>query len=103
MQTIKFILANCPHQLSACHQAKAAYIDQALMSGTPYTHLGGKPVRSKKGLLRFKIGSDWRLIYRISATGHTPYALVSRQCFERELKRRRPINTRSYQSQEKHP
>ncbi len=103
MHTIRSILSSCPHQVSACHQAKALGIDQALNSGTPFTALGGKRVRCREGLLRFKLGSDWRLLYQITATGYAPCALVSRQCFERELKRRRPIKACNLLSQEKHP
>lgn len=101
MHTIHSILARCPHQVSRCHQAKAVIIDQALHAGTPFTALGGKRVRCREGLLRFKLGSDWRLLYQITATGYAPCALVSRQCFERELKRRRPIKAYNLQSQEK--
>ncbi|NNB29179.1 hypothetical protein [Pseudomonas fragi] len=102
MHNIQFILSCCQHQVSACHQARALSIDQALLSGTPFTALGGKRVRCREGLLRFKLGSDWRLLYQITATGYAPCALVSRQCFERELKRRRAIKACNLQSQEKH-
>ena len=101
MHNIQFILSCCQHQVSACHQARALSIDQALLSGTPFTALGGKRVRCREGLLRFKLGSDWRLLYQITATGYAPCALVSRQCFERELKRRRAIKACNLQSQEK--
>ena len=103
MHTIHSILASCPHQVSTCHQAKAQSINQALHAGTPFTALGGKRVRCREGLLRFKLGSDWRLLYQITATGYAPCALVSGQCFERELKRRRPIKACNFQSQERHP
>lgn len=102
MHNIQSILSCCQHQVSACHQARALSIDQALLSGTPFTALGGKRVRCREGLLRFKLGSDWRLLYQITATGYAPCALVSRQCFERELKRRRAITACNLQSQEKH-
>lgn len=69
MHNIQFILSCCQHQVSACHQARALSIDQALLSGTPFTALGGKRVRCREGLLRFKLGSDWRLLYQITATG----------------------------------
>ena len=103
MNTIESILTRCPHQIGTCHRAKALVIDQALLSGTPFTALGGKRVRCREGLLRFKLGSEWRLLYQITATGYAPCALVSRQCFERELKRRRPIKACNLQSQEKQP
>ena len=101
MHTIQAILSSCPHQVSACHKAKALDIDQALHTGIPFTALGGKRVRCREGLLRFKLGSDWRLLYQVVANGCVPCALVSRQCFERELKRRRVIKVCNLQSQEK--
>lgn len=101
MRTIQSILANCHHQISVCHQAKALNIDQALQAGTPFTALGGKRVRCCDGLLRFKLGCEWRLIYQATATGYLPCALVSRQCFERELKRRRACKAANLQPTEK--
>ena len=101
MHTIQAILSSCSHQVSACYKAKALDIDQALHAGIPFTALGGMRVRCREGMLRFKLGSDWRLLYQIAATGYVPCALVSRQCFERELKRRRAIKACNLQSQEK--
>ena len=101
MKTIQNILANCPHQVSPCHKAKAWKIDQSLRAGTPFTELGGKRVRCREGLLRFKIGSAWRLLYQTTASGYVPCALVSRQRLERELKRRRATQVCNLQSQEK--
>ncbi|MEH6800031.1 MAG: hypothetical protein V7681_12105 [Halopseudomonas sabulinigri] len=88
MQTIQSVLSSCPHQIKPCHQVKALSIHQALMSGMPFPALGGKRVRSRKGLLRFKLGANWRLLYRVTTHGYAPCALVSRQAFDRELKRR---------------
>ena len=102
MPTIHSILSNCRHQVSACHEAKALGIDQALRLGTPFTALGGKRVRCQKGLLRFKVGTDLRLLYESTGTGYAPFALISRQCFERELKRRRTIKPFNARSQEKY-
>lgn len=101
MHTIQSVLSCCRHQVKVCHQIKAIGIDQALSSGTPFTVLGGKRVRSREGLLRFKLGSEWRLLYHLTTTGYSPYALVSRQCFERELKRRRAIKTCTLQPLER--
>ena len=36
MHTIQAILSSCPHQVSACHKAKALDIDQALHAGVPH-------------------------------------------------------------------
>lgn len=91
MTTIQHILTTCPHQVSPCHQGKAIEIDQALQSGVPFTALGGKRVRCRNGLVRFKLGCDWRLLYMLSEHGYVPHSLVSRQCFDRELKRRRAL------------
>ncbi|MFP8966026.1 hypothetical protein ACKC9G_05555 [Pokkaliibacter sp. CJK22405] len=89
MNTIENVLSRCPHQVSLCHQHKALDIDHALQAGTSFTVLGGKRVRSCSHIVRFKLGYAWRLLYIIDAEGFHPLSLVSRQCFERELKRRR--------------
>jgi hypothetical protein len=91
MSTIEHLLATCAHQVSPCHQGKAIEIDQALRAGIPITALGGRRVRCRSGLVRFKLGCAWRLLYLTSAQGYVPHSLVSRQCFERELKRRRAL------------
>ncbi|WP_448646681.1 ParE family toxin-like protein [Pseudomonas mohnii] len=91
MSTIEHILANCPHQVSPCHQRKAIEIDQALRAGISFIALGGKRVRCRSGLVRFKLGCDWRLLYLTGVYGYFPHSLVSRQSLERELKRRRVL------------
>lgn len=88
MSTIEHLLAGCP-QVRPCHQGKAIKIDQALRAGIPFTALGGKRVRCRSGLVRFRLGSAWRLLYQDGACGYRAHSLVSRQCLERELKRRR--------------
>lgn len=103
MNAIEQVIATCSHALQACHRIKAHEIDEALQAGTPYTSLGGKRIRCKKSLLRFKVGSGMRLIYQTTANGPTPLILITRQRLERELKRRRPIKACNLQPQEKHP
>ncbi|PXF30028.1 hypothetical protein WH50_17365 [Pokkaliibacter plantistimulans] len=93
MSTIEHILATCSHQVSPCYQSKAIAIDQALKAGIPFTALGGKRVRCCSGLVRFKLGYAWRLLYKVGAQGYLPHSLVSRQCFDRELKRRRVLKS----------
>jgi len=89
MITIDQVIAACPHQLEPCHQSKARTIDQRLRGGTPYTALGGKRMRCRKTLLRFKIGLSLRLIYQTTEGGYIPCVLITRQRLDRELKRRR--------------
>lgn len=89
MQTIQYILQNCSHQVPACHRIKACEIAAALLLDTPYTALGGKQLRCNPNIVRFKLGKNWRLIYLKSAQGLVPLDLVSRQCFEHTLRRRR--------------
>ncbi|WP_431194217.1 hypothetical protein [Pseudomonas viridiflava] len=67
-----------------------------------FTILGGKRMRCRGDLLRFKLGSEWRLLYYVTTVGYVPCALVSRQSFDRELKRRRTLRVCNFQSQEKH-
>ncbi|WP_404982887.1 hypothetical protein [Cobetia marina] len=100
MPTIDTILARCPHEVSRCYQSKAIQIDHAMANGTPYRSLGGKRLRCRKGYLRFKIGNAWRLLYQLTANGYEPCALISRQSFDREMKRRRDIKFCNPPSQE---
>lgn len=100
MPTIDTILARCPHQVSECYQTKAIKIDEALAAGTSYQALGGKRLRCRKGYLRFKIGHAWRLLYQLTSFGYAPCALISRQSFDREMKRRRDIKSCNLPSQE---
>lgn len=88
MSTIEHLLANCPH-LGSCHREKAIEIDQALRAGIPFTALGGKRVRCRRELVRFRLGSEWRLLYLTEARGYTAHRLINRQSLTRELKRRR--------------
>ena len=86
MHSIDRILAICPHQVRPCHYSKAIAINQALQAGTPFTALGGKHLRSCKGMIRFKLCRELRLLYQASDCGYVPYALITRQKLERELK-----------------
>ncbi len=95
MKTIDQVIAACPHYLEPCHQSKARAIDRALRAGTPYTTLGGKRMNGCKSLLRFKIGLSLRLIYQTTNSGRIPCTLITRQCLERELKRKRSPRTRA--------
>ena len=91
MSAIEHVIAACPHALHACHRIKAHEIDKAIQAGVPYAALGGKRMRCKQHLLRFKVGSGLRLIYQTKENGAAPLALITRQRLERELKRRRAI------------
>lgn len=93
MNAIEQVIAACPHALHACQRLKAHEIDKAIQAGIPYTALGGKRMRCKQHLLRFKVGSGLRLIYQSTKNGASPLALITRQSLERELKRRRSIQT----------
>lgn len=88
---IHTLIATCPHQVSRCHQDKLLQLDHSLQHGIPFPTLGGKRLRCRPKLVRFKIGREWRVIYSITSAGPQVYSLVIRQCFERELKRRRAI------------
>jgi hypothetical protein len=93
MNGIEQVIAACPHALHACQRIKAYEIDKAIQTGIPYTALGGKRMRCKQHLLRFKVGAGLRLIYQSTENGASPLALITRQRLERELKRRRSIQT----------
>lgn len=76
-------------QVAMCHIRKIQAIQGALCEGVCFSQLGGVRVKRRPNLVRFKIGRDYRLIFKQSDAGLTPYKLVTRQAFERELVRRR--------------
>jgi len=89
MSTIEHVIHQCRQQVPPCHVAKIIAIDKALRNGTPYPKLGGKRIRCRNDLVRFKIGRSWRLTYRETRQKTLiPDCLMSRQQLETSLKRR---------------
>lgn len=89
MSTLQQVLNSCPWRVPPCHIRKAEQLHQQLTCGIPYTRLGGKRIRQNRNLVRFKIGRDWRLLYRRKSCGAMePYLLIIRQQFEQTLMRR---------------
>lgn len=83
------LLLRCKSQLPSCYAQEARDIAAQLALGVPYPLLGGCKIRRTEGILRFKLGREFRLIFKQTDIGWTPYKLVTRQAFERELVRRR--------------
>lgn len=83
------VLSQLNFELPCCYEKKVRNIVSQLEQEVPYLLLGGVKVRKDVGLIRFKIGRDYRLIFKQSDEGLIPYKLVTRQAFERELVRRR--------------
>ncbi|WP_444891999.1 hypothetical protein ACJJIE_13300 [Microbulbifer sp. TRSA001] len=88
MHSLQAILTKCPHQIHDCHRLQAITLHQQLSEGIPFTLLGGKRIKQSPQIIRFKIGRDWRLLYREQANSLTPYCLISRQCFNQVIQRR---------------
>jgi hypothetical protein len=70
------------------HLDRVQKLHRQLMDGTPAASLGGCRVKQSRNIIRFKIGRDWRLLYRKQGESFVPYRLVSRQSFEQVIKRR---------------
>lgn len=88
MQSLHNILKSCPHEVPIRHLDRVHRIHRQLMGGTPVASLGGCRVKQSHDLIRFKIGRDWRMLYRKQGESYVPYCLVSRQSFEQVIKRR---------------
>jgi hypothetical protein len=82
------VLERCPHQVHSCYVTKAHKLHEALLAKVCITLLGGVRLKRRPELIRFKLGREFRLIYRISEGGLEPIQLMTRQAFDRELKRR---------------
>jgi len=89
MPTVTTLITHCPHGICKSHIRRAIEIENGLKNGRPYSVLGGKRIRCRSDLIRFKLSSSLRLIYQKSEDGYFAVALVSREAFDREIKRRR--------------
>ena len=86
--SLERILKRCPHQVHSCYVTKAHKLHKALLAKVCIALLGGVRLKRRPDLVRFKLGREFRLIYRISEDGFVPVQLMTRQAFDRELKRR---------------
>jgi hypothetical protein len=88
MNTIQQLFGSTKYQIPACHQQLALGIDEQLNAGVSFKQLGGKKIRRCSDLIRFKIGRDFRLVYSLKGTKPVPVFIVSRQHFDKKIKRR---------------
>lgn len=88
MPSIEHVLTTCTNQVPKYYLQRAYKLHQRLCDGAHYAALNGVRIKHNPELIRFKIGREWRLLYRKIDNGLIPYCLVSRQNFDRKLKRR---------------
>jgi len=88
MKSLQHILTDCPHQIPNCHLKRAFLLHQKLMSGITFTYLGGQRIKQSPSIVRFKVGRNWRLLYREVEQELQPYCLITRQKFDRAIRRR---------------
>lgn len=88
MNTIQHVIQESKQQLPSCHIEHALEIDRLLHAGKSYQDLKGKKIRCNPSLIRFKIGRGFRLIYQFKNQQLHAFAIVSRQHFEKQIKRR---------------
>jgi len=88
MNTIQQLFNSTKYQIPACHQQLAKDIDSQLNAGVSFKQLGGKKIRRCSDLVRFKIGRDFRLVYSLKEAKLVPVFIVSRQHFDKKIKRR---------------
>ncbi|MBR9883493.1 MAG: hypothetical protein GYB21_07470 [Oceanospirillales bacterium] len=89
MNTVKSLLVATRLPIPPCHQQRARHIEKAIAQGVPFTALGGQRIAACPELVRFRLGRQWRLIFREQHDALIPHRLISRQAFDAELKRRR--------------
>lgn len=89
MPTLNSLLNHCRQNLCESHIQRAREIEAGLNSGQPFPVLGGKRIRCRADLIRFKLSPALRLIYQKTGHGYSAVALVTREAFDREIKRRR--------------
>jgi hypothetical protein len=62
---LQLVIEHCPHQVHECYVKKAYKIHEALLAKVCITFLGGIRLKRRPQLIRFKLGRDFRLIYRL--------------------------------------
>lgn len=89
MTTVKSLLEYTRLIIPKCQQSRALNIERSLHEGAPYTAIGGQRVHSQPELIRFKLGTSWRLLFLSTNNGLKAYRLITRQNFDAALQRRR--------------
>lgn len=89
MTTVKSLLKYTRLIIPKCQQSRALGIERSLYEGAPYTSIGGQRVHSQPELIRFRLGTHWRLLFLYTKEGFEAYRLITRQSFDVELRRRR--------------
>ncbi|TCK09135.1 hypothetical protein [Marinobacterium mangrovicola] len=89
MNSVKSLLISTRFPIPPCHQKRARYIEKAIAEGAPFASLGGQRIAACPSLVRFRLGRQWRLIFREEHNTLVPHRLISRQAFDAELNRRR--------------
>jgi hypothetical protein len=75
-------------QLRNRYLKKACVIDHNLRAGIPYLALQGKRLTREKSYISFRLGINYRLIYKLKVSYYVPIALMHRKHLEHFLKRR---------------
>jgi|TARA_R110001583_G_scaffold107686_1_gene256280 mRNA-degrading endonuclease RelE of RelBE toxin-antitoxin system len=88
MKTIQQIVTESKHQIPHCNIQQALKIDHLLNAGISFHRLKGKKIRCNNSLIRFKIGRSFRLIYQVNNDHLEAISIVSRQNFDKQIKRR---------------
>ncbi len=88
MKTIHQVVIESKHQIPHCYIEQALEIDRLLRAGMSFQHLKGKKIRCNDSLIRFKLGRSFRLIYQLTNNHLDAVSLVSRQNFDKQIKRR---------------
>lgn len=89
MTTVKSLLKYTRLIIPKCQQSRAFIIERSLHDGIPYTAIGGQRVQCRPELIRFKLGTNWRLLFLSTNEGLQAYRLITRQNFDAVLRRRR--------------
>ncbi|KXJ55805.1 MAG: hypothetical protein AXW15_07530 [Neptuniibacter sp. Phe_28] len=72
-----------------CHASRCIKILSNLNQGTPYPLLGGKYLRCRPNIIRFKLGLRHRLLVSKKNEAWIPEAVLSHEAYNKFLNRRR--------------
>ncbi len=88
MTSLESIISKCRHQIPECHIQQVFDLHSQLADGVSFHRLGGTRIKQSPHIIRFKIGRNWRLLYCEKGRRLEAYCFITRQCFDRTVKRR---------------
>lgn len=85
--TIGSVLKRCSAEPNETVISEVKRIDNEIKAGASFQELQGCILKANKTYVRFKVGMEYRLIYQFTTDGFVPVQLLTRQKFDRWIRK----------------